>query len=435
MERNKMFMLLCVPVLLMGLIGWGQRAAACERAKGERPFAAEKSSVRTGDTRPFTDVTEADWFYDEVQYVYENGLMIGDSDTTFGPNGTTTRAQVVTILYRLEGEPDLSGENLGYPYEDVPADIWYTDAVYWARLNGVVLGYSDTQFAPDDPITREQLAAMLYRYAQYKGYDVTATGDLSGFADGDTVSGWAEEAMSWSVGAGLIQGDENGLTPTATATRAQVAAILQRLAGWLISAHPEVEAEIGVAFYSGDILPPDASMEELQNALTTVMIAQWDILTGEMSFEPEPAFTFRDHGGRLLDCWDGAYRVMTYRDHEIIQQDPAYTLERVEWGADPRVLYGDEFQFTVEDGDGVLTPATGEVYRFADREGPSYVCGIDGGALRRRPVTLAGNQHDMTAGQYEDGVLRISYLPYNPVDLHASSLAYAVLDTRDLSVT
>ena len=122
---------------------------------------------------------------------------------------------------------------------------------------------------------------------------------------------------------------------------------------------------------------------------------------------------------------------MTYRDHEIIQQDPAYTLERVEWGADPRVLYGDEFQFTVEDGDGVLTLATGEVYRFADREGPSYVCGIDGGALRLRPVTLAGNQYDMTAGQYEDGVLRISYLLYNPVDLHASSLAYAVLDTRD----
>ena len=228
MERNKMFMLLCVPVLLMGLIGWGQRAAACERAKGERPFAAEKSSVRTGDPRPFTDVTEADWFYDEVQYVYENGLMIGDSDTTFGPNGTTTRAQVVTILYRLEGEPDLSGENLGYPYEDVPADTWYTDAVYWARLNGIVLGYSDTQFAPDDPITREQLAAMLYRYAQYKGYDVTATGDLSGFADADTVSDWAEEAMSWSVGAGLIQGDENGLTPTATAIRAQIAAILMR---------------------------------------------------------------------------------------------------------------------------------------------------------------------------------------------------------------
>ena len=385
MERNKMFMLLCVPVLLMGLIGWGQRAAACERAKGERPFAAEKSSVRTGDPLPFTDITEADWFYDEVYYVWANGLMIGDSDTTFGPNGTTTRAQVVTILYRLEGEPDLSGENLGYPYEDVPADTWYTDAVYWARLNGIVYGTSDTQFDPDDPITREQLAAMLYRYAQFKGCDMTATGDLSGFADGDTVSGWAEEAMSWSVGAGLIQGDENGLTPTATATRAQVAAILQRLAGWLISAHPEVEAEIGVAFYSGDILPPDASMEELQNALTTVMIA--------------------------------------------------HTLERVEWGADPRVLYGDEFQFTVEDGDGVLTPATGEVYRFADREGPSYVCGIDGGALRRRPVTLAGNQHDMTAGQYEDGVLRISYLLYNPVDLHASSLAYAVLDTRDLSVT
>ena len=215
---------------------WGKDVALTANGDGTYSFTMPGSQVEVEASftqaekpdLPFTDVTEADWFYDEVYYVWANGLMIGDSDTTFGPNGTTTRAQVVTILYRLEGEPDLSGENLGYPYEDVPADIWYTDAVYWARLNGIVYGNSDTQFDPDDPITREQLAAMLYRYAQYKGYDVTATGDLSGFADGDTVSDWAEEAMRWSVGAGLIQGDENGLTPTATAIRAQIAAILMR---------------------------------------------------------------------------------------------------------------------------------------------------------------------------------------------------------------
>ena len=215
---------------------WGKDVALTDNGDGTYSFTMPGSQVEVEASftqaekpdLPFTDVTEADWFYDEVYYVWANGLMIGDSDTTFGPNGTTTRAQVVTILYRLEGEPDLSGENLGYPYEDVPADTWYTDAVYWARLNGIVYGNSDTQFDPDDPITREQLAAMLYRYAQYKGYDVTATGDLSGFADADTVSGWAQEAMSWSVGAGLIQGDENGLTPTATAIRAQIAAILMR---------------------------------------------------------------------------------------------------------------------------------------------------------------------------------------------------------------
>ena len=219
---------------------WGKDVALTDNGDGTYSFTMpgsqveiEASFTQAGEPEPepelpFTDVTEADWFYDEVQYVVDNGLMIGTSDTTFDPNGTTTRAQVVTILYRLEGEPDLSGENLGYPYEDVPADTWYTDAVYWARLNGIVYGNSDTQFDPDDPITREQLAAMLYRYAQYKGYDVTATGDLSGFADADTVSGWAQEAVSWSVGAGLIQGDENGLTPTSTAIRAQIAAILMR---------------------------------------------------------------------------------------------------------------------------------------------------------------------------------------------------------------
>ena len=215
---------------------WGKDVALTANGDGTYTFTMPGSQVEIEAAftqaekpdLPFTDVTEADWFYDEVYYVWANGLMIGDSDTTFGPNGTTTRAQVVTILYRLEGEPDLSGENLGYPYEDVPADTWYTDAVYWARLNGIVYGNSDTQFDPDDPITREQLAAMLYRYAEYKGYDVTASGDLSGFADADTVSDWAQEAMRWSVGAGLIQGDENGLTPTATAIRAQIAAILMR---------------------------------------------------------------------------------------------------------------------------------------------------------------------------------------------------------------
>ncbi len=176
----------------------------------------------------YTDVDPEAWYVLEVAKAIAAGLMQGTSDTTFSPDDDTTRGQLVTMLYRMDGEPELEG-NLGYPFEDVAPDTWYTDAVYWARDNGIVQGYSDAQFAPGDPITREQLAAMLYRYAQYKDYDVTASGDLSGYADGDAVSGWAEEAMSWSVDAGLIRGDENGLTPAGTAIRAQTAAILVRL--------------------------------------------------------------------------------------------------------------------------------------------------------------------------------------------------------------
>ena len=176
----------------------------------------------------YTDVDPEAWYVLEVAKAIAAGLMQGTSDTTFSPDDDTTRGQLVTMLYRMDGEPELEG-NLGYPFEDVAPDTWYTDAVYWARDNGIVQGYSDAQFAPGDPITREHLAAMLYRYAQYKDYDVTASGDLSGYADGDAVSGWAEEAMSWSVDAGLIRGDENGLTPAGTAIRAQMAAILVRL--------------------------------------------------------------------------------------------------------------------------------------------------------------------------------------------------------------
>ena len=176
---------------------------------------------------PFTDVDTDDWFYDEVFYVWANGLMDGVDDGVFDPDGTTSRAMVVTILWRLEGEPD-PGINLGYPYADVEPDSWYTDAVYWARANGIVDGVSGTEFAPGDPITREQFAAILYRYAAYKGYDVTATGDLSQFPDGNNVSDWAVEAVEWAVSANLLQGDDAGLLPSGTATRAQSAALLMR---------------------------------------------------------------------------------------------------------------------------------------------------------------------------------------------------------------
>ena len=174
---------------------------------------------------PFTDVTQGDWYYDAVAYAYENGLMTGTGDRLFAPSGTTTRAQLVTILHRLEGQP-AAGEAA---FSDVPAGQWYTEAVAWAAANSIVNGVSDTTFAPNDPVTREQMAAILYRYAQYKGYDVTASGDLSGYTDAGAIRPYAEAAMAWANGAGLITGvSDTTLQPRGNSTRAQVATILMR---------------------------------------------------------------------------------------------------------------------------------------------------------------------------------------------------------------
>ena len=175
---------------------------------------------------PFTDVAESDWFYDAVRYAYENGLMGGIGDNLFAPNSPTTRAQLVTILYRLEGEPAVTGQS---PFTDVEADTWYTDAVAWAAEEGIVNGVSETQFAPGNNITREQLATILFRYAQAKGYDVSPRADLSGFPDAGDILPYAQEAMAWAVAEGLLQGfEDDTLRPQGNATRAQIATILMR---------------------------------------------------------------------------------------------------------------------------------------------------------------------------------------------------------------
>ncbi len=175
---------------------------------------------------PFGDVKTADWFYNDVKYVYEKGMMAGTAADVFAPNATTTRAMIVTILYRLEGSPAVTGTNA---FADVPASQWYTDAVNWAAANQIVKGTSATTFAPNDSITREQMAAILYRYAQYKGYDVTKKADLSGYSDNGQVSAYAKDALAWANAAKLINGVTNTtLAPQGNATRAQVSAILHR---------------------------------------------------------------------------------------------------------------------------------------------------------------------------------------------------------------
>ena len=175
---------------------------------------------------PFTDVSEKDWFYGDVMFVYENGLMLGTSKTLFSPHGTAMRGMMATILWRMEGSPVPKGKN---SFTDVEAGKWYADAITWTAENGIFAGYGKDKFGPDDPITREQLAAIFYRYADYKGYDLTVKGDLDKFKDADKITDYAKTAMQWAVGSGLVKGKSgNLLDPQGTATRAEIAAMLHR---------------------------------------------------------------------------------------------------------------------------------------------------------------------------------------------------------------
>ena len=175
---------------------------------------------------PFTDVSEKDWFYNDAMFVYKNGLMLGTSKTLFSPHGTVTRGMMATILWRMEGSLAPKGEN---SFTDVEAGRWYADAITWAAENGIFAGYSMDKFGPDDPITREQLTAIFYRYADYKGYKLTITGNLDKFEDANKITDYAKTVMQWAVGNGLIKGkSENLLDPQGTATRAEISAMLHR---------------------------------------------------------------------------------------------------------------------------------------------------------------------------------------------------------------
>lgn len=174
---------------------------------------------------PFTDVSKADWFYDAVKYVYDNNIMSGTSGDLFSPDLQTTRGMIVTILYRLEGQPKASG----ILFSDVEQSMYYADAVTWAAANGVVSGYGNGEFGPDDMITREQLVSVLYRYAANKGIDVSDRADIRQFSDAYSVSGYAVEAMEWAYSCGLISGMQDGtLLPGGGASRSQTAAMLMR---------------------------------------------------------------------------------------------------------------------------------------------------------------------------------------------------------------
>lgn len=181
--------------------------------------------VSEGTGMPFSDLEPGSWYESAVEYVWKNGLMNGISASAFSPSQTTTRGMIVTILHRMSGEPD--GGN--GTFTDLASGAYYRQAVHWAAANGIVTGYGDGRFGPDDPITREQLAEILYRYARLLGMDLSIKANLTGYADYAAISAYALEALSWANGVGLMQGvGENRMSPGGFATRAEVATLLMR---------------------------------------------------------------------------------------------------------------------------------------------------------------------------------------------------------------
>ena len=185
---------------------------------------SQQTQPAARETTPFTDVPSTSWYAPSVSYVYGKGIMNGMTDTQFGPNTALTRAMLVQMLYNLEGCPEQSGAS---GFQDVRSTSWYSDAVTWAKNEGIVSGYSAESFGPNDPVTRAQAATILRNYAASTGRDTTP-GEARLFSDSDAVPAWAQSAMDWCVSEGILQGDGDALDPTGTATRAQIAAIFQR---------------------------------------------------------------------------------------------------------------------------------------------------------------------------------------------------------------
>lgn len=196
---------------------------------GSLGYQGTGTLVKAGSEKdfPFTDVSESDWYYDAIAFVYDRGYFSGTGESVFSPNTSMTRAMVATVLHRLAGNETVSGSG---DFADVPAGQWYSQGIAWASQKGIVNGMGGGRYEPDLAVTREQLVTMLYRYQKdYLGVDVSAKGTLAAFPDGASVSAWATDAMSWATGEKLVSGRDTGhLDPTGTATRAEVATILRR---------------------------------------------------------------------------------------------------------------------------------------------------------------------------------------------------------------
>ena len=286
--------------------------------------AAITCSAGAANVTDFADVRPSDWYHDAVNYVCEAGLMNGTSNTTFSPNDTTSRGMIVTILYRLAGSPDMPESNWGYPYADVDAAAYYSTPVYWARLNDLVTGYSDNQFGPDDAITREQLTAILYRYAGHLGLD-TDTGFIPDkyydFSHYQSVSRYAANAMSWCVNKGIVSGSNGKLNPQGTATRAEVATMLMNAEGILNENEP---AEPETPASPDDQPAPDDTDNETTDDSQTV--------TDEISQRPTGKSAVDEYGG----YWDYDLSNATFDAVNDLREENglprlAYSLQVQEW--------------------------------------------------------------------------------------------------------
>ena len=200
---------------------------APDQDEDEQPEQDDSCDGTAADNCPavvFTDVNTALWYHKAVDYALENGIMSGMGGNTFQPNSNLSRAMMVQILYNMEGKPAVVGQST---FEDVTAGAWYHDAIVWANANGIVNGLSHTAFGPNGNITREQMVAILYRYAQYKGLDISARTTVTAYADDEKISAWAKENVAWGVAVGLISGTGNNkLDPNGNATRAQIAQVM-----------------------------------------------------------------------------------------------------------------------------------------------------------------------------------------------------------------
>ncbi len=275
----------------------------------------------------FSDVAPDAWYAQAAVYCRDNGLMNGTSDTTFSPDTNMTRAMLAMVLYRLAGEPSLENENLGYPFSDAPGDSWYADGVYWARLEGVMEGYGDDRFGPNDPVTREQIAAILWRYAGRP-----TVGASLDFADEDAIPSWAADAVDWARTSGVIDGREgNQFAPQASATRAEVAMILMRYVEGQTEPGPEPEPT------------PDPGASTEPEADTDVLVAYFSA-TGNTE-------NIAEHLAAILDA----------DLYEIVPEDP-YTAEDLDYGdSDSRA--------TQEQNDPTARPAiSGGVENMEDYE-------------------------------------------------------------------
>lgn len=290
--------------------------------------AAITCSAGAANVSNFSDVRPSGWYHDAVNYVCKNGLMNGTSSTTFSPNDTTSRGMIVTILYRMAGSPEMPDGSWGYPYADVDASAYYSTPVYWARMNELITGYTDTRFGPDNAITREQLTAILYRYADYLGLDTDTDfipDKYYNFSDYQTVSRYASKAMSWCVNKGIINGSNGKINPQDTATRAEVATILMNAEGILNENEP-AEPETPV---SPDEQPAPQPNPDNTNNETT---GDNQTVTDEISQRPTGKSAVDEYGG----YWDYDLSNATFDAINDLREENglprlAYSLQVQEW--------------------------------------------------------------------------------------------------------